>query len=650
MADNRLQVVIDLKDNITASLDKVKGNLNSFSDTIQRGEDASKTFAKGILVAGTALAGIGGFALKSASDIQQTQVAFKTMLGSAEKAQEFVAKMKEFARTTPLETSDIAQASQTLLAFGIESKNVLPNLRMIGDVALGNQEKFKMLSLAFAQVQSTGKLMGQDLLQMVNQGFNPLQIISEKTGESMESLKDKMSKGAISAAMVTEAFKTATSAGGRFYGGMEAQSKTFAGQLSTLKDDLNLAFAENVGKPLLEAMTKLIPVVQNLISKIPALIEKIKEISQYFEENKTVMYIVAGAIVGALVPAVWAAVVAFGAWAIALAPFMIAGAVIAGIIAGIVWIVKNWDMLKAKADEVWTSITTTVLDAVDKIVTPVISFFSAMWDGLKTIFNGIVDFFRLFWDGLVMLFKFQIALATGIVIGAFNLLGIDIVGIFEGLKIFFSAFWQWLTTDVVEATTKVLSVVSTWLSNIKAGFMIVWTAIRTFVSQKWNELTGDVSSGMSTILEYITKFTEPITNAFSKIWDGVKVVTDLAFEGIKWAFKGVINFLIDGVNKLVQAINSVANKGAGVVGLSIPNIPEVPRLAKGGIVNKPTLAMIGEDGPEAVVPLTKKNAPAGMSGGVTVNITVNGDISGEELIEKIGNELTRRLQLSTALT
>lgn len=650
MADNRLQVVIDLKDNITASLDKVKGNLSSFSDTIQRGEEASKTFAKGILAAGAALGGIGGFALKTASDIEQTQVAFKTMLGSAEKAQDFVAKMKEFARTTPLETSDIAQASQTLLAFGIESKNVLPNLRMIGDVALGDKEKFKMLSLAFAQVQSTGKLMGQDLLQMVNQGFNPLQIISEKTGESMESLKDKMSKGAISAGMVTEAFKTATGAGGRFFGGMEAQSKTFAGQLSTLKDDLTLALAENVGKPLLEGLTQLLPAITALIKKLPELIEKVKEIKQYFEENKTVFYIVAGAIIGALVPAVWAAVTAFAAWAIALAPFMIAGAVIAGIIAGIVWIVKNWDMLKAKADEIWGNITTTILNAVDAIVTPVINFFSGMGDSLKSIFNGIMDFFKLFWDGLVMIFKFQIALATGIVVGAFNLLGIDIVAVFEGIKTFFIGFWEWLTTDVAEATQKILGTISTWLGNVKAGWMIVWTAVRNFITLKWKEISSDVSDGMSTILEYVTKFTDPITNAFSKIWEGVKAVTDFAFEGMKSGFKAMINFFIDGVNKLVKAINSVANKGAGVVGMSIPNIPEVPRLAKGGIVSKPTLAMIGEDGPEAVVPLTKKNAPAGMSGGVSVNIVVNGDISGEELIEKIGNELTRRLQLSTALT
>ncbi len=69
-------------------------------------------------------------------------------------------------------------------------------------------------------------------------------------------------------------------------------------------------------------------------------------------------------------------------------------------------------------------------------------------------------------------------------------------------------------------------------------------------------------------------------------------------------------------------------------------------LAKGGIVTRPTLAMVGEAGPEAVIPLNKRNTAGFGGGGVT--IIVNGDVSGEELVEKVGNQLTRLLQLSTA--
>ena len=77
----------------------------------------------------------------------------------------------------------------------------MPMLRAIGDISMGDTQKLQSLTLAFAQMSSTGKLMGQDLLQMINAGFNPLSVISEKTGKSIGVLKDEMSKGAISAKM-----------------------------------------------------------------------------------------------------------------------------------------------------------------------------------------------------------------------------------------------------------------------------------------------------------------------------------------------------------------------------------------------------------------------------------------------------------------
>jgi uncharacterized protein YkvS len=99
--------------------------------------------------------------------------------------------------------------------------------------------------------------MGQDLLQMINAGFNPLVIIAEKTGKSMAQLKDEMSKGMISVDMVTDAFKSATSAGGLFYKSMETQSKTFYGRLSTLKDNFTL-FLSKLGDALFPLVNRML--------------------------------------------------------------------------------------------------------------------------------------------------------------------------------------------------------------------------------------------------------------------------------------------------------------------------------------------------------------------------------------------------------
>lgn len=201
------------------------------------------------------------------SQIQQSQAAFTTLLGNGSKASEMLGKLSKMAADTPFELTDLTSASQTLLGFGIDSKNVMGDLNMLGDISMGNKERFNGLSLAFAQIQSAGKLTGQDLLQLISNGFNPLQTMSKQTGLSMAELKDKMSKGAISADMVTNAFKAATEKGGIFYGSMDKQSKTFEGQMSTLSDNVRSTLG-GVMKPQFEYLSNtVLPLVINKVAK-----------------------------------------------------------------------------------------------------------------------------------------------------------------------------------------------------------------------------------------------------------------------------------------------------------------------------------------------------------------------------------------------
>lgn len=192
----------------------------------------------GITASATAVVvGLGKVGLEYNSQMEGYITNFTTLLGSTEAAAKKVQEIKEMAAKTPFGMEDLAQATQTLLSFGIEADKTTPILKALGDVSLGNKEKFQSLALAFGQVSSSGKLTGQDLNQMINAGFNPLNEISKRTGESMEELRDRMSKGAISAKEVEQAFIDATSAGGQFAGGMEAASQTTAGMISTLKDN-----------------------------------------------------------------------------------------------------------------------------------------------------------------------------------------------------------------------------------------------------------------------------------------------------------------------------------------------------------------------------------------------------------------------------
>lgn len=199
------------------------------------------------------------------SEVEKLQVSFKTLAG-AEAGGKLFNEIRQFAAATPLLVKDLASAAQTMLGFGISVEKVMPNLRAIGDISMGDAQKLQSLSLAFSQMTATGKLMGQDLLQMINAGFNPLEEISRKTGQSIGVLKEKMSEGAISAEMVRDAFMSATSEGGKFNGMLEAQSKTIAGQMSNLEgamDDAMNAIGENFQPIIVEAIGGLTELVKN---------------------------------------------------------------------------------------------------------------------------------------------------------------------------------------------------------------------------------------------------------------------------------------------------------------------------------------------------------------------------------------------------
>lgn len=168
------------------------------------------------------------------SEIQALEVSFRTLLGSQQASTQLMQQMKEFAAATPLQLGDLAKAAQTMLGFNLAAEEVMPMLKAIGDISMGDAQKFQSLTLAFSQMSSVGKLMGQDLLQMINAGFSPLAVMSEKTGKSIGQLKEEMSHGAISADMVKQAFIDATSEGGKFYGMLASQGDTVKGAIAQL--------------------------------------------------------------------------------------------------------------------------------------------------------------------------------------------------------------------------------------------------------------------------------------------------------------------------------------------------------------------------------------------------------------------------------
>lgn len=257
------------------AMERRMGNLTStvVHDAGQMDDAISKiggTFTK--IVSAAAAAGFVKEMVNVRAEIQALEVSFKTLLGSEEKAMKMMGEIRKFAANTPMQMNDLAGAAQTLLAFNYDAEKLMPTLKALGDVSMGDSQRFKSLSLAFAQMSSAGKLMGQDLLQMINAGFNPLAVISEKTGKSISTLKDEMAKGKISADMVTQAFIDATSEGGKFYNMLEQQSKTVGGALSNVQGALQDMFNE-LGE-------KSEGVVYNSILGVQKLIQNYQEVAK----------------------------------------------------------------------------------------------------------------------------------------------------------------------------------------------------------------------------------------------------------------------------------------------------------------------------------------------------------------------------------
>lgn len=175
----------------------------------------------------------------SSMDFEMQQANLRTLLNGDEKATEkLVKQIREYSKATVYEKNSLIEAQKTMMSFGLDAEYAFGKLKNIGDIALGDKQKMQSLALAFSQMSSTGKLTAQDLNQMINAGFNPLNVISQKTGKSMATLKEEVGQGKISVEEVAEAFETATEKGGMFYQGAENAADTIAGKIAKVKEDI----------------------------------------------------------------------------------------------------------------------------------------------------------------------------------------------------------------------------------------------------------------------------------------------------------------------------------------------------------------------------------------------------------------------------
>lgn len=272
---------------------------NKIKDKTKEIEDQLGRIAK---ISGTVFAGFGAgvaLAVKKAGDFEQLGVSFEVLTGSAEEAQKAIDELSKFSAKTPFEFEQVAEAGKQLLGFGFEADEVREKLRAIGDVSAALGKPLGDLTLIFGQVRAAGKLTGERLLQLQERSVEILPALAKELGVAETAVTDLVSKGVVDFATFERAFQSLSEEGGVAFGGLEKQSQTLNGQISTLVGSFDLLVAE-IGKEFL-------PIVKLATSSLIALIDAAAENKELIRLTAVVLGLgtaIAGTITAATLAAI----------------------------------------------------------------------------------------------------------------------------------------------------------------------------------------------------------------------------------------------------------------------------------------------------------------------------------------------------------
>lgn len=211
------------------------------------------------LAAGAVRATLSGIAdmvktgIGLAADAEQAQISFEVMLGSVSKAKAMLGEIRGFAAATPFESPELINAAKALLAMGINAKEVVPTLKMLGDVASGSGKPIGELAAIYGKVAVEGRVMNDRLNQFSDAGIPIFKALAKSMGVPLASIRKLAEQGKISFADLRNAMIDMTSAGGIYFEQTARQSQSLMGLWSTLKDSINLelmAIGESIAKNL----------------------------------------------------------------------------------------------------------------------------------------------------------------------------------------------------------------------------------------------------------------------------------------------------------------------------------------------------------------------------------------------------------------
>lgn len=275
---------------------KLEAGLNTAGSKIKKFGDNVTNVGKKLSVRLTApITFAGGMALKTAAKFEKLRTTLNVLTGSAEAGGKAFERLVQFSSKTPFQLDELVKANNTMMGFGLSADEAYGSLQQLGDIAAVAGGDLQRIAVAFGQSAAEGRVMTRDILQFINNGVPMYDLLADVTGKSASEVRNLATEGKITFDVLQAAFKKSTSEGGKFHKGMEILSGTLNGMFSTLKDNLNVAFAE-LGQEIAEAF--------NLSENVPKLIEFIKDMTKQFKalSPETKRFLIISTAIAAILP------------------------------------------------------------------------------------------------------------------------------------------------------------------------------------------------------------------------------------------------------------------------------------------------------------------------------------------------------------
>jgi tape measure domain-containing protein len=278
-----IQALIKLRDEMSPALSAAMKNLERAGEQGKKLGEKFESVGRALLPMSAGFAALGGGAVYLAGKLEQVKIGFTTMLGSAQKADAFIQKLRDFAAATPFQFTDLTTASQRLLAFGFSAEKIVPMLTAVGDAVAGlggGSEKIQAVTLALGQMQAKGKVSAQEMMQLTEAGVSAWDYLAKSIGKSVPEAMKMAEQGAIAAGPAIEGIIAGMNE--KFGGLMAAQSQTLLGLASTVKDNLEAALTDlgtvlmPAAKGAVNAFTAMMPAINGATAAFAKMPEPLK--------------------------------------------------------------------------------------------------------------------------------------------------------------------------------------------------------------------------------------------------------------------------------------------------------------------------------------------------------------------------------------